>query len=226
MNSLSSKMLSVKSLLSVLAFTTFFVSTNLMANSCSKSDVDYYLQKGFTNDQVVMLCSATTTAAKPAPVARRNIPEQNPNYPTSAPASNYSNNRLGEDQVFLSTALNATNVKLTPQAFTYDTKECVEYGYKNNPDLANEACVQSRISINTAGLKILKVSRGLFLIKDANLLVQGNIQREYLNFNSVRRQERSAIKSLLPTRPSRINIPVKRGIDPRQVADKLRSYSR
>ncbi len=210
---------------SFIAFSSLLVSSNVMANTCSKADIDYYLQSGFNHDQVIKLCSAAKAA--PAPISPP-APPSYKNAPNSAPAASAVNNQsgnLGQDQVFLSTALAAKNVKLTPQALSYDLKECVEYGYPNNPDLSDEACVNSRITISMQGLKVLKVSKGLFLVKDASLSVQGTIQREYINYNSVRRQEKEAIITLLPTNPSNIKIPVKRGIDPRQVADKIRSYS-
>ena len=41
--------------LSILSASALFSSSAALANSCSKSDIDYYLQRGFTNDQVVQL---------------------------------------------------------------------------------------------------------------------------------------------------------------------------
>ncbi len=219
-------MLTIKSLLSLITLSSLMVSSNLMANSCNKDDINYYLQKGFSHDQVVMLCSASgnQTSVSSAPSVST-LPATSYTAP-AAPAPNYQNRQFNSDQVFLSTALDARNVIITPQTLSYDAKECaVHTNTPNNSDLDDETCVQSHIIISTAGLKVLKASSGLFLIKDAEMLVQANVQRKYLNLNAIRKQERSAITASLPTQATQINIPVKAGMNVKQVADKLRNLS-
>jgi alpha-galactosidase/6-phospho-beta-glucosidase family protein len=126
--------------------------------------------------------------------------------------------------VYLEAALKASNVRLTPPILSYSSKECIEYGNRNNSDLNSEACVNSNITINLNGLNVIKASKGIFLIKNVELIVEGNIKREYVNINAIRRQDREAILSLLPTNPRQIKLPVKSGIIPSQVVEKLKPY--
>lgn len=202
----------IKATASILAVFSMFIATDLMANNCTKSDIDYYLQRGFSHDQVLQLCGA---APAPNQVQYRGGTYAPPNPQMTA---------LREDQIYLETALDAKNVKITPQNLTYSSKECAEFGPPNNPDLIEEACVTSRVTINFAGLQVIKTSTGLFLVKDAEFIVRGNIQREYLDLASVRRQEKSEVLRLLPNTPKEVNIPVRRGIDPKQVAAKFSKY--
>ena len=222
-----------KTTLSIIAASSLFVTTNLVANSCSKADIDYYLQRGFTHDQVVRLCAipGVSTATPSQVPARRVMPA------TVAPATNYTNNYSNpapvpsqqfsaarEDQVYLEAALKATNIKLTPPVLSYDAKECIEYGDKNLAELNDKACVKSKITINLKGLRIVKASKGVFLLRDTEMVIEGDIQREYLNINSIRRQDREAIQRLLPNKPRQLNLPIRNGIDPKQISEKLQRH--
>ncbi|WP_299877382.1 hypothetical protein [uncultured Cocleimonas sp.] len=202
--------LSTKATASLLAVFSLFFSSELLASGCSKADIEYYLQKGFTHEQVTKLCSIPTAA--PAAVPYQGQPQQ------AAPQS--------ADQAYLAAALDAKNVTLNQNQLSYSSKECAEYGPPNNTDLIEEACVNTTVTVNFAGLKIKKLSNGLFLIKDAQFLVEGDLRRDYLNLNKVRRQEKSEVLRLLPTNPKRVNIPIRRGIDPEEVAQRIRKYIR
>lgn len=221
-----------KTTLFIIAASSLFVSTNLVASSCSKADIDYYLQKGFTHNQVVRLCAipgATTAAPSQVPARRVTAPvtptsSYNNNYSNPAPVPNQQFSAAREDQVYLEAALKATNIKLTPPVLSYNAKECIEYGDKNLAELNDEACVKSKITINLKGLRIVKASKGIFLLKDTEMLLEGDIQREYLNINSIRRQDREAIQRLLPNKPRQLNLPIRNGIDPKQVSEKLQRH--
>ena len=199
--------LSTRTTASLLAVFSLFFSSELLASGCSKADIEYYLQKGFTHEQVTKLCSIPTVAAP-----YQGQPQQG--SPQSA------------DQAYLAAALDAKNITLNQNQLSYSSKECAEYGPPNNTDLNEETCVNSTVTINFAGLQIKKMSSGLFLIKDAEFIVEGNLKREYLNLASVRRQEKSEVLRLLPTIPKQVNIPLRRGIDPEEVAQRLRKYIR
>jgi len=212
-----------KTLITVIAISSLFSTGKIFANSCSNADITFYLQKGFTHDQVVRLCASKSSNTVARPQAQKPAPPTvNSGYVNPPPAKQYNTAREG--QVYLEAALKASNVRLTPPILSYSSKECIEYGNKNNSDLNDEACVKSNISINLNGLRVVKATKGLFLIKDVELIVEGNIKREYVNINAIRRQDREAIMSLLPTNPRQINLPVKSGIIPSQVVEKLKPY--
>lgn len=209
-------------LLVTLALTSFYPANILLANSCSKTDITFYLQKGFSHDQVMRLCATTSATVQASTAQAQKAPlAMGSSYTTNAPRQN---NSTRESQIYLEAAFKTNDVRLSPPLLTYTSKECVEHGPENNSDLNTESCIDSRVTVNLNGLKIIKASKGIFLIKNTELVVEGNIKREYININSVRRQDREVIKTMLPTNPKQINLPIKSGIDPHQVAKKLKPF--
>lgn len=202
-------------LLLMISTSTLLISGESFANSCSRADVDYYLQRGFTTDQVTRLCST----AAPAPQAQ---------YPAQAYAPvNPQTQKMRDDQNFLQTALNARNVKLTKDGLSYSAEECDTY--EHHPlrrEMDEEVCVKSNVNVKFAGLKIVDSQRGFLMLRDSELIVQGDITREYTNFNKIRRQDRSLVKQLMPTKPKTLKIRARRGMDPELIAERLRPYIR
>ena len=203
--------LSTRTTASLLAVFSLFFSSELLASGCSKADIEYYLQKGFSHEQVTKLCSIPVAVAP---------------YQGQSQAPAQQNSPQGVDQAYLAAALDAKNVTLNQNQLSYTSKECADYGPPNNTDLIEEACVNSTVTVNFSGLKIKKIANGFFLIKDAQFIVEGNLKRDYLDLGSVRRQEKSEVLRLLPVNPKQVNIPIRRGINPEDVAQRLRKYIR
>lgn len=207
--------------LSILSISALFSSSNALANSCSKSDIDYYLQRGFTNAQVVQLCAG--------PTAAQNTGQQAQTYqaPTQAQSQQaQQNNQLREDQSYLSAALDGDGVTMTPQNLTLLPRECIEYGPPNNIDLVETICVNTKLNISFAGMNIGKASKGLLLVRDATVKIRGNIQREFIGINDLRRQDREAVLEKLSKNPREVKLKIRRGIDPSAVAIRLSKYAK
>lgn len=207
--------------LSILSLSAFFPSSIAFANSCSKSDIDYYLQRGFTNAQVVQLCSGATA--------------QNTGQTYQAPSQaqiqqNQQSNQLKEDQSYLSAALDAEGVEMTTQSLTMLPLECIEYGSKSNSkassDLEETICVGTQLTIDFAGLKVKKAKKGIFFVRDPTVDITGNIKREFVGINNLRRQDREAILETLSKTPKSVKLKIRRGIDPSNVAQRLKRYAK
>ncbi len=205
-----------------------------MANSCKISDIDYYLQRGFSHEQVVQLCSSSSVASVP-PVTQQqstsahvastlppSIKNTNNRGVLTNPQNNINNNTA--EQLYFATVLNATSAKINPTSLSYTSKECVEYGEVNITGMKDKVCADTRITIQLNGLQILRANKGVFLLREQELLVRGNIQREYLNINSFSSSKKVELRSQLPTNPSQLNLPVRKGIDPKQVATRLKKF--
>lgn len=198
--------------LTVISASAFYLPTAASANSCSRADVDFYLQRGFTTDQVTRLCSTTVA------------PQAQYSAPVYAPA-NPQNLKMRDDQTFLSTALDARNVNLSKDGLTYTAEECaIKENHPIHRDLDEEVCIKSNVDIKFAGLKIIDSQQGFLMLRESNLVVQGDVSREYTNFNRIRRQDRSLVKELLPNKPNTLKIKARRGMDPQLIADRLRPY--
>lgn len=217
--------------LGISIFAASFASSSLMANSCSKADIDYYLQRGFTHEQVIRLCADSPMASSQGSLSQGSAAQGvaastiSPNSQYALPGSGATQNMaLTEDRVYFETVLNAQSANLTPNSLSYTANECVEYGDVNLVGLRDKACVNSHVTVNFKGLKIIKAVKGIMLIRDQEMILQGNINREYLNFNSLKPGQQAVIRAQLPTKPNRLDLPVRKGIDPKQVATKLKKY--
>jgi len=206
--------------LSILSLSSIFPSSVAFANSCSKSDIDYYLQRGFTNAQVVQLCAGPATT-------------QNTGQTYQAPSQsqiqqNQQSNQLREDQSYLSAALDADGITMTSQGITLLPRECIEYGNKSGSkaaaDLIETICVNTQLKIDFAGLRINKAQKGIFLVRDATVDITGNIKRDFIGINDLRRQDRESIIETLSKTPKSVKLKIRRGIDPNAVAQRLRKY--
>jgi hypothetical protein len=213
--------LSPKAILSITIISSSFVTIDLLAGDCSKSDIDYYLEKGFSHSEVVKLCETPSNRiAAPAPTAAM-APVSN-QVNSSFANSQYS--KVRDDQIYLEAILNASNIRLAPPTLSYRAEECVEYGEQTLAGQYDKACVQSNITVNLNGLKVIKATKRVFLIRDTKLIVEGDIQREYLNIDSLNSQKQNVIRLKLPNNPRQLNLPVQNGIDPKQVVKRLEKH--
>lgn len=209
--------------LSILSMSALFSSSAALANSCSRSDIDYYLQHGFTNVQVVQLCAspaATQTTGQQVQAS------QSPDTPVLSQAQTQQNNKLREDQSYLSAALDGDGVTMTPQGLSLFPRECIEYGPPYNIDLVEDICVHTKLNIKFSGMSIGKASKGLFLVRDASIKIRGSIQREFVGINRLRRQDREAVLETLAANPKHVDLKIRRGIDPSAVASRLAKYAK
>ena len=217
-----------KTILGISASVSLLLSSScLMANSCSKADIDYYLQRGFSHEQVIRLCadSMGSNSTTQSPSATQEYGGGTTIPASSSPAFNRSQNyELTADRVYFETVLNAKSANLTPTHLSYTAKECIKYGEENLGGLRDKACVNSHITVNFKGLKVIKAIKGILLIRDQEMVLQGNINREYLNYNSLSPAQQAVIRAKLPTQPNRLDLPVRKGIDPKLVAQKLKKY--
>ncbi len=223
----------IKILPALTCFALIAYSGSALANSCSKADIDHYLKSGFTHDQVVKLC--TDTATTPSVQSSGNLyqsistPDRSAPVATATPlhnnpSANITPSRVNNDQVYFETVVEGNPVTITADKLSFDRRECAIYGDVDMTGFRDKACVDTRTTINLKGLQILRATKGVFLIKEQELLVKGNITREYLNTSGLNKYKMKAVNQQLPTQPTKLNIPIKKGIDPRVVAGKLKKY--
>lgn len=213
----------------ILGLGTLF-TINSFANNCSMQQIDQYLKKGFTHDQVVKLC----TTAKPAPqqpaapvssngdlyegLSGKSPKTANPTPQTSTqPANN-------EDQLYFATVLDASPVIVSRDKLSYESKECAVYGDMDITQMRDKACIHSRVNIPFAGLTIISAQKSIPLIRDQELMIKGNITREYIDTGNLNQYQMQAVQEQLPLIVNQLDIPVKKGINPKDVATRLNRF--
>lgn len=213
-----------------LSLATVF-SSNTFANNCSMQQIDQYLQKGFSHDQVIKLCTTAKPAQHqpPAPTSNGNLYDaisgKNTNTANPSPSTQgtpvSANN---EDQLYFATVLEASPVTVSNDKLSYESKECAVYGEIDMTQLRDKACIRSKVTVNFDGLKVVRAQKSIPLIRDQALLVKGNITREYLDTGKLNEYQMQAVQEQLPMTMSTIDIPVKKGINPEDVVARLNHF--
>jgi hypothetical protein len=215
-----------------------FLSTgNTLANSCTMQKIDAYLNKGFTHDQVVSLCAS----APASPEAIQDQIQKEVQKQVGTQVNKKVDQRVKEqiqhvqqtgqmptsaslDQLYFATVLNGTPVNLEEGALSYETRECVEYGEIDITQLRDKACLPTRITIFFDGLKVISAQKAIPLIREHELIVQGNITRQYLDTSRLDKYKMREVNKQLPLQINRFNIPVNDGIDPKKVQARLNRF--
>jgi hypothetical protein len=183
----------------------FAVFPDLAVAACTRSDVDYYLEKGFTREQVVAICTG------------RSLPgggvEPIPNRTPLVPAlSEPSAQKPAEDlEDFLRSAIDGYDVQLTDKALHYTRKTCIEYGPYNQFGIKTEACPDVRYSIAREEMEVRKIKQAMLIFGNYEVIVTGRIDRRILDLNRYKPALRPAIQANLEGGDETV-IPIRDGI--------------
>ncbi len=194
------------------------LSQPLWAGSCNMEQIDQFLQRGFTHEQVVKLCGNPQTS-EPSP------PQKNPgsstNIPTQEPVTQ-PNSGVNKDTFYLQTVIDADKVEVTPEAIIYWRDKCYAYGTEGFTGFRPEACVNMRTTIKRKGLEVVRAAKAIIMIREQEMIVSGDIKQDILNPEKLKPKTLKSFNADYPSSLTEINIPVKKGIDPVKVAETLK----
>ncbi len=200
----------------VLALGLLFFIASITANACSKNEVDHYLKSGFTHAQVVKLCAGKSnnnaTIAAPAKDIRP--------LATSAYASNTN------DQIFFKSAIEAHKTEMSANKLVYFNNECMDFGLEDMTGEKERLCRDVKTTIHYTGLSLIQTQKEIPLIQKSHLIMKGNIKRELLQPDSIPNRHKKAFFEDFATAPENIDIPFRKGFDPKQIANRLMTYAR
>lgn len=217
---------------------SLLTTSTAWANVCSKADIDFYLQRGFSHEQVVRLCNnadvmgqktPATISPVPAqtmPVVTPAIPPTDTTIPTTDTVKPAGNKVSQSDLIYFKTAIESDQVELTPGTLSYMRSGCIKYGEEDFIGFKEDACVKTRTTIDRSGLKVIKAQSGIMLVRDAELIVTGNIKREILDADKLKAKKRKGLLAEYSLNPTQINIPLRSGIKPNEVAARLQALAK
>lgn len=203
---------------------------SLASANCSREDVSFYLDKGFSHEQVVKICGAqsasgkTSTPAAPARVNNGNLYEQigasnQPSVKSAHIATLSTSSQPApssadvETKVFLNSVMKAEVVITPTHIILSKDNDCIPYGTEDAVGFINEACVQTRTQISRAGLKVVLARKPIPILGKPEFVVSGKIQRQILNPEVLNQKQQSGLASDYPLTPSQVDIPVRRDVD-------------
>jgi len=116
---------------------------------CSRDDVNFYLDKGFSTDQIAAMCSEPST---PASDAQQPESQNNEQDPASAAKD--------DNALFLQRAIKAQKINLSSDSLSYtQEKMCMEYGEEDLFGFTPKVCPDVTFTIALKGLVVLDTGK-------------------------------------------------------------------
>ena len=197
---------------------------------CSRNDVEYFLKKGFSREQVAAICEI----AKPKQFG--NPTEQDEEdyeaYDKELEARLRIEQRLqkeDDDILLLKTAIAGEDIRITPNWLDFKNPVCIAVG--NSPNVENrvKVCPQVLHRVYFKGLRVKEYRRKYLLFGSREIEVEGTIKRKLLH--DFKEYPVSVRTQLLNTYKANVKkgstfIPVREDYPINRVQEILRSYAR
>ena len=151
--------------------TYLFVSMNANA-ACEKKDINYYLEKGFTPDQITSLCGDKIESKKESDKYQAFSDEY-----ADEEDEEYVRRMRIERQVFFKSALGAQNIKIQRDKLSFHTYECARDGLaKPGSDFNKEGCATVLNIVNLANITVSeKEFKEKVVFGNRSILVTGEV---------------------------------------------------
>ena len=144
-------------------------------SACTPETIQFYLDKGFTHEQVTKLCAESSTAA---PTYQ---PYQKPVviYQEGGGSGNSVEERRAVNE--LRGGLDVRSVDITDDQINYIRNVCVRGGQSPDKEQRVEACIDVAFSISRDGLQVIESGAGLLLFGQQQIEVTSSeIKRKHV----------------------------------------------
>ena len=141
---------------------------------CARDDVEFYLDKGFTHEQVLQLCSGSRDKGS------KNYRSYTDEYVDRRDAEYEARMRV-EREVSLRNSIEGSDIRLAQGWLEYVRQQCVSEGVEKDRMFGLKSCPKLRFRIRMAGLKIDEQEyKKRFLFGQKMIRVEGEIQRKLM----------------------------------------------
>jgi len=126
-----------------------FMMLSSQANAaCSRDDVMFYLDKGFSTDQIAAMCSEASTPAGDVPQSESKSEAQTTEQHSASP-------EVDDNALFLKRAIEAQEINLSSDSLSYTQKKmCMEYGEEDLFGFTPKVCPDVIFTIALKGLVV------------------------------------------------------------------------
>ncbi len=210
----------IKNILKIqISLTIFIMVITYDAHAkCSKKDIDYYLEKGFTTEQITGICSEEpliTNSSKRDELYR----SFNEEYADEQDEEYLKEMRI-QRQVFLKSAIAAQQIKIKGTNLSFLSTLCGRNSLKKSgtSDKATiEGCAEIRTTIDLANIEVSKkMKREKVIMGAKQILVKGKIEHKIVGgMTNLTTFEKNILEPLLikKIRKNEARIPIKSGLD-------------
>ena len=140
-------------------------------SSCNKEDIDYYLEKGFTTEQITSLCGDSTSSVK-----KENYRSYSEEY-ADIEDEDYQRRMRIERQVFFKASLGAQNISIRKDILRFHQYECARDGLaKPGSDFNIKGCAVVQTVIKLSEVEVSeKEFKEKVIFGNRFILVEGNV---------------------------------------------------
>ena len=150
---------------------------------CAREDVNFYLGKGFTPEQITAIC--TTSSTKPASDESINSSDKQTNKKLNTEAITETDadqkTSLKKNEQFLKEAINGRNILLTDDSLQYTLKTCYKYGEEDQYGFAPKACPIVKYVVALKGLEVTRSGKKYIFFGDHEIEIKATIRREIIS---------------------------------------------
>ena len=191
-----------------------FLSKNAIA-SCSKEDIDYYLKKGFSTEQVTALCSKDDLSSIKEDVYKSYGDE----YADEQDAEYLRKMRI-ERQVFFKSSLGAQNVNIRRDKLTFIVYECAKEGLaKPGSEFNKKGCAEVLTTVKLSEVEVIeKEFKEKVFFGNRQILVKGNVKSKIVGgMEDLNQYDADVLKKKIIGRLSKnkgqVLVPIKKGLN-------------
>lgn len=182
------------------------MASPLFAADCEREDIDHYLDRGFTPQQVLELCRGGAASA-----------------PTMAQAQTH-----GEHLRFFRDAVDGFDLKLSDEAMSFSRELCVKYDRPNYAQQRKNACGVAHYRIGLEGMKVLEASRKVVFWGSNDVIVSSPLlEKDYqLGQGELSQRDQDKLAEELAKDADVAVIPVREGVAVDAVRARLEELAR
>ena len=165
--------------------TLIFMMLSSQANAaCSRDDVNYYLDKGFSTDQIAVMCSESSAPVSETPKSEQQNSEQQAVSPTA-----------DDNVLFLNRAIKAQKINLSSDSLNYTQKICIEYGEEDLSGFTPKVCPEVTYIISLKGLEVLDTGKKYGFYGAPEVRVKSSVIKRVIigELKNMKREERELI---------------------------------
>lgn len=170
----------------------------IAAVDCSPESIQFYLDKGFSQEQVVKLCAEPAKTLEKTEVAPlQSEPEVKPAPPAMSSQQ--------DDLIAIKTSISASEIHFSAQLLYFIREECITIGFSENFAYNDKYCATIKTEVKLPGMEIVKVQKGSIFL-DTIFLVKSEIRRSIINAQELEAKTLKVFREQMETNPKEFDI--------------------
>ena len=198
----------------IIAIPLIFILSVNANSSCNKEDINYYLEKGFTTEQITALCGDNTSSIK-----EENYKSYSEEY-ADLEDEEYKRRMRIERQVFFKSSLGAQNISIRKDILRFHQYECAREGMAKPGSAFNvKGCAVVQTVVKLSEVEVSeKEFKEKVIFGNRFILVEGNVTTKLVGgFEGLSEYDAKVLSSKVLGRlnknKGRALVPVKKGLN-------------